>query len=516
MRALLLLIFCPLILRGQPTIETRPTRLFAELGGFYSTSGHTPFWLRANQFGIVPGKAPYATMRVGIRQDYRYYPVSDSAPSRRADLFGWGYGVEAVGNVGPAGQTQVILPEIYVRAKFSIFEVMGGRRREIAGLVDSTLSSGSYSWSGNSLPVPKIQISLPDYTPIGFTKGILSFRGNFAHGWFEGDRFVRNSYLHQKSLYGRLGKPNWPIKLYGGFNHQVMWGGRTDQLTEGLAKNGRLPSRLQDFAYVVVGNSLGRILNVDTTRYSTFDRENRVGNHLGTLDLGMEISTKKFSILLYRQSLYEDGSLFYFTNFDSGLQGLNYQKMKPALEDGLNGIRYRNLNPARTGFRITGAALEFLFTKSQGGGTFNGAVRGRDNYFNHAQFRDGWSYLGRGIGTPFITPLTEVRQGLSSYGYFANNRVRVYHAGIQGAFAKNCVFRAKFSYSENYGTYDQPFPKMMPQFSSMVSFEIPVEPSGYLITVSAAADQGDLLPRSQAVFAGVRKTWDFYKYRVRQ
>ncbi|WP_460675131.1 capsule assembly Wzi family protein [Larkinella ripae] len=491
----------PLFAAGQPVIETRPSRFFAELGGFYAPGKQTPFWLRTNQHGIVPNTLPYATLRAGVRQDYRYYPLTDITAPKRRDFFGIGYGLELVNNFGAQAKNSILLPEAYVKIRAGGFEILAGRRREVVGLVDTTLSSGSYSWSGNALPMPKIQISLPNYTPIGFTKGLVAFRGNFAHGWFGNhNRKVDHSYLHQKSLYARLGKPHWPIKLYAGFNHQVQWSGTTEELPESMAKNGQLPSRFQDYLFVVMGNSLGRLIDLDTARYSKFDRENRIGNHLGSIDLGIEYSTRNLSLLLYHQSVYEDGSLYYLTN----------------IEDGLTGLRFRNLNPASSGFRITGAVVEFLYTKSQGGSVFDdqNKLRGRDNYFNHAQYRDGWSYFGRTIGTPFITPVTDTRTNLAQYGFFNNNRVRAYHAGIQGNFAKMCGFQFKFSYSENYGTYEMPFTETARQFSSLLMLELPLDQRGLQVTFSAAADQGDLFPTRSAIYAGIRKTWDYYKYRI--
>ena len=40
----------------------------------------------------------------------------------------------------------------------------------------------------------------------------------------DGNVLQIGTYLHQKSLYGRFGKPEWKLKLYGGFNHQVIVG----------------------------------------------------------------------------------------------------------------------------------------------------------------------------------------------------------------------------------------------------------------------------------------------------
>ncbi|MFD1140502.1 capsule assembly Wzi family protein [Larkinella insperata] len=500
-RALLLFFLCPPFAFGQPVVETRPTQFFAELGGFYAPGQPTPFWMRTNQYGIIPSTLPCASLRAGVQQDYRFYPLSDTPTTKRRDRFGIGYGFELISNFDAQAKMSVLLPEAYVKVRAGVFDITAGRRREIVGLIDSTLSSGSYSWSGNALPMPKVQISLADYTPIGFTKGLLAFRGTFAHGWFGNhNRKVTHSYLHQKSLYARLGKPNWPVKFYAGFNHQAQWGGLTDELPESLAKNGRLPSRFQDYLFVLTGNSLGRLIELDTARYSRFDRENRIGNHLGSIDIGVEYSSKAVSLLLYHQSVYEDGSLYYLTN----------------IEDGLTGLRFRNLNAAPSGLRITGAVVEFLYTKSQGGSVFDdhNKLRGRDNYFNHAQYRDGWSYFGRTIGTPFITPVTDTRPELSQYGFFSNNRVRAYHAGIQGKFATNCGFQFKFSYSQNYGTYEAPFSETIRQFSSYMMLELPLTQRGLRVNFSAAADQGDLFRYSNAVYAGIRKTWDYHKYRI--
>ena len=73
----------------------------------------------------------------------------------------------------------------------------------------------------------KIQLAVTDYLPLN---ALFGFKGFYAHGWFEEDRFIKNSMLHQKALYGRFGKPHWRIKLYGGINHQVVWGGNTERL----------------------------------------------------------------------------------------------------------------------------------------------------------------------------------------------------------------------------------------------------------------------------------------------
>ncbi|GAA4451222.1 capsule assembly Wzi family protein [Nibrella saemangeumensis] len=417
---------------------------------------------------------------------------TSGVPSRKRSFFCLAYGLEAALNVGKT--QQVLIPEAYLKAKVGPFEVWGGRRREVIGLADSTMGLGPYAWSGNALPIPKIQIGLPDFTPLPMTGGLLAVQGFFAHGWFD-NGFVKNSYLHQKALYGRFGKPHWPVQLYAGLNHQVQWGGAVrESLPTGYVRGGRFPSGLNDYVDVITGKSLGTRLEVDTSKYSPFDRENRLGNHLGTVDLGLEIRGREYSLLLYRQSIYEDGSLYYLTN----------------IADGLNGIRFTNRRRLRSVISLQRLLVEFLYTRSQGGSVFADSparLRGRDNYFNHGQYRDGWSYQGRTIGTPFITPWYTTRSDLPTHWFTNNNRVMVFHTALQLLVQSRYSLFLKCSVSENQGIYDIPFTPPAWQFSSLLALQLPVTRTGWQVNLSAAIDRGRLYTDQFGVYAGLRKSW---------
>ncbi|GAB4020172.1 capsule assembly Wzi family protein [Spirosoma sp. KCTC 42546] len=469
---------------AQPT---HPVQYQTEVG-FYGTS--IPFWLRANQYGIVPSQGPSVTLRQGFSRAYRSVTRNnDSLPAhkRRID---WGWGVEGVLNAGAS--YKLLLPVAYVKVKFGKnLEVWAGRRREIIGLVDSTLSSGSYAWSGNALPMTKLQIGLPDYVP---GNALFGIKGFYAHGWFENDRLVNHVLLHQKALYGRLGKPNWRFKLYTGMNHEVMWSGTTNQLAgKSVIKNDQLPNQFSDYINVVLARPLGDRTDLDTSRISTFDHENRIGNHLGTVDLALEYTARSFSVFAYRQNIYEDGSLFHLTN----------------LADGLNGLRIRNRRPRNpNGLQIQDVLLEYVYTQSQGGSLFleNDAQRGRDNYFNHSQYQDGWSRYGLTLGTPFISPTTDSRAELPRYGFTNNNRVAVMHLGLSGLIMDYFRFYLKASYSENIGTYEVPFLNPVYQFSGLLSISSPVRHlKGTTATASLATDQGELYENRMGFYVGFRK-----------
>ncbi len=470
---------------------SKPLRYRSEAGTYLSNAGQVPFWLRANQYGIVPRQAPLLTLRQGFRVDYHDAPKTklDSlrAANRRID---WGWGAEAVLNVGESHK--LLIPEAYVKVRFANrLEVWAGRRREIIGLVDSTLSSGSYAWSGNTLPMLKIQVAVPDYLP---RNALFGFKGFYAHGWFEEERFINNVMLHQKALYGRFGKPHWRLKLYGGINHEVMWGGNTERLPGSVIKNNQLPNRFSDYIDVVTASTLGNRSNVDTNRISAFDRENRIGNHLGSVDVGFEYTARHFSVFAYRQSVYEDGSLFYLTN----------------IRDGLHGLRIRNRQPVNPKtIQIQTLLLEYLFTQSQGGDLFTDTSpfqRGRDNYFNHSQYQDGWTRFGQTMGTPFITPMSESRPDLPRYAFINNNRVSVMHLGLAGQAFDFLRFQLKASYSENLGTYNTPFPQTVHQFSSVLNLSAPLHRrSGFTINASVSTDRGDLYENNTGFYVGIRK-----------
>lgn len=463
----------------------RVNQYHVEAGGII-TADRVPFWLRANQYGTVPLQGSVARLGVGARADYR--PADSTGYRPKID---WGYGVDVVANVGTAGQ--VLLPELYLKGRVGTFEFYAGRRREIVGLVDTLLTSGAYSWSGNALPIPKIQISLPNFTDIPFTKGILAVTGAISHGWFErADRLVTGSYLHQKHLYGRLGKLTWPFRLYGGLNHQVIWAGYSPYISQSAAVDGQLPSSIRYYPDVVLGT---RNSNPNDLTITSFE-SNRIGNHLGSLDVGADVNLTNWNIFVYRQFLYDDGSLFYGTN----------------LSDGLTGLRVKNRQqPVGRIFSLRQVTVEYLFTGSQGGEAFvieDNKRRGRDNYFNHSQFLDGWTYYGRTIGTPFLMPEVEVRTSLPRYGAgIANNRVSVVHFGLSGVVLSKVNLTARLSAGRHAGTYSIPYTDVPTQFSGLLTASVPLNVLGGAVLNGAfAVDAGGLLPNSTGVSVGLRKS----------
>lgn len=463
---------------------------FVEVGGLVSSAERTPFWLRANQFGTVPASAPIGTARVGINGSVLLTDTSGlyarKAPSRAYIL---NYSAETVGNIGK--ENQLLMPEYYVQLAHRQLELMVGRRREVIGLVDTTLSSGSYSWSGNALPIPKIRFGTKGFAPLG-RRQWLAINAFIAHGQFDTD-YILHSFLHQKSVFFRVGKPSSVVRFYIGLNHNVQWGGQSNDLPPGLAVNGKLPGEFRDFPNVLFAIRIGGKLD---PRLTQFDWVNLFGNHVGSTDFGFELKLPSVNLMLYHQHSFEDAS------------GVMMQN----LPDGLTGLRIRPVNNRTSSFAIDGLLIEYLSTLNQSGPTFNQTnttVKGGDHYFNNEQYSKGWVYHDHIIGTPFITRKQAVREvyGNTTNWAINNNRVQMAHIGLQATVLQRMKLMAKFSYSRNHGVPGEPLPGTPAQFSSLVQLALPVNwLGGSFLNASMSADVGQLYDNAIGSYIGLRKT----------
>ncbi|WP_439555904.1 capsule assembly Wzi family protein, partial [Dyadobacter sp.] len=264
------------------------------------------------------------------------------------------------------------------------------------------------------------------------------------------------------------------------------WGGKSPYFTV----DGQMPRGLKNYWLAVTG-----MRPTGQANLTNFDEKNRIGNHVASIDAGAEFNFSKLNILMYRQSLVEDGSLFYLNN----------------IKDGLNGVAFTFKNEVEKGFLLDRLTLELLYTKSQGGSqtsTGNG-IRGKDDYFNNAQVRDGWSYYGRGMGTPFISAQTENSWPRYADFFTNNNRVWVSHVGLKGRISQT-IWLTKLSYSSNQGTYDAPFPGKIYQFSGIVGIEQPVTLfGGSTVKASISVDRGELFDNSIGGMLSIRKDFSF-------
>lgn len=456
------------------------TRLFVEAGGVAATSQRTPFWLRANQFGTVPLENPFVFVKAGGQALIGKNP-------RKPQLH---LQTEIVANAGHT--SLVVLPVAAATFRYRRFEAYVGRRKEFFGFGDTLLTSGSYAWSGNALPLPKVQVGTRGFVPLGFTKGLFAVHAMMAHGWFINADSVKNSFLHQKAVYIRFGKPTWKVHFYGGVHHLAQWGGQWRNPVKGSIVTldyGKLPSDLAAFISVFKASESTNVNSI-----SIFDAANRIGNHLGSIDLSTVIHSKSSEWLLYIQHPYEDKSGVVFIN----------------MMDGLYGLRWKDKNNNLTStFRLRQFTVELLNTMNQSGFQADIGRRlheGADDYFTNYQYPEGWSYRNRIIGTPFITRRDDARpewysvkggrQNEQQPMPISNNRIQMLHVALLGTIGTDIHFKCLASQSWNYGRpqYQDPvFP--LAQFSGL--FQLSKSLKKYpkiVICISLALDKGLWLP----------------------
>jgi hypothetical protein len=432
----------------------------------------TPFWQRANQNGSIPIDGNFGVLNVGL---YKIYNPNNPR------LFQWRGGIEAIGSYGKSGN--VFFSDLFVAGKMGIFELSAGQQKNVTGLMDTTLTSGSLSVAGNARPHPRIQISIPEYQSLYFTNNFLSFKFAYSDGYLGGSninygssRHISRNYFHQKSLYFRLGQKSDRLHIYTGINHQALWGGE-DKI---MPLYNLQPAKA--YWYTVSGKTLDH---------------RKVGTHFGTIDLGGEWRGKTWSYFVYRQNIFETGSLFKAINFEDGLNGISVKRNKP-------------LPAGATYFAFNSFLLEVVGTHNQiNNSPLSGlAIFQSGNYYNSYIYQRGWSYYGEGMGTPLASATNATNSDLPRNGseFTNNNRFWAFHTGLTATWLK-MKLTFKGTYSRNSGSFLSPYDSVKQQASIMLGAEKNLKIlKGCSIFSNISSDIGDLYPNSTGLLLGVRKS----------
>lgn len=473
-----LLIFTSLLWQQTPKPDTT-FKTQVEIRGLFASQGQTPLWQRSLQYGQIPMQSNAA---VAILKH-------EKTDNLKKD-FDWKYGIEATGWAGKSNE--FTLTQAYVSGRFKKWELWAGRRKEIYGIGDSSNTSGFYAWSGNAIPTPKIQFGTRDY--INFFNNWLGVHMTYSHGWLDNQGSVINSYLHQKTLYGRIGKPNSVISLFGGLNHNATWGGESKVKTGGIFDT--YPSGLNTYFYVVTLLKDRSVVKIDTN--STWDDTNGFyGNHLGSFDMAIKYQPDWGEVLLYKQTAYETGRALSLAQFNDGLVGLSFKLKKHKL---INAITVEYLYTANQGNFISGFAQLFKIVDPH--------LVEVENYYNNS--RGGWQYMGKGIGSPLVIIDRESRQGNAINGgyYFSMNAVKSYYAGVKGILPGEIAYHLRLS--QSYYAYPRNHLKprlqasdFIPQLSWGLSLEKSISNS-FTAHANVAGDQGERTNNTLGIQLGIK------------
>ena len=439
-----------------------------EFSGSAATDKYTPFWIVSNKYGTVPLDAGNAYLRSGI-----FHGQSLGGGFR------WSAGADILATT--SRYRNVYLQQLFTGISYKNLNLTIGSKENYTSLWDRDLSSGDMVFSSNSRPIPEINVSVPQFTTIPYTKGFLQFKGNFAVGRsFDTDYieqfinekqyYTQNTLWHHKSLHIKIIDPKneIPFTVTMGIRHNAQWGG-----TSSDPKVGAQPNSFKDFIRIVTGRSGGE-------GSTQSDMINVLGNHYGSYEIKLGYLNTAFDIHAYKQHFFDDAS---------GMELYN-------ITDGLYGVQaiLHNFLPVKK------IVLEYICTRNQSGpvhlidydhSIYPGYGGGNDNYYNNGEYRTGISYFGRSIGSPLLTSPEYNSNG--DLG-FKNNRIRTFHLGFQGFLSKQVSYRILATSSEGWGTMSRPFLKKDENLSCALKLSY-CHPrlDGWLFSGEIAADSGSTI-----------------------
>lgn len=455
------------------------------LYGAGATEKTLPFWAVTNKNGMIPsthsgllvagtdfkyGSKPGIDVYAGLKLSGSVVPgsLTDVAASPAIK----GYGISPLQKTGTAWRGMV--EELYVGVGWKMLRLdlgMIDRTPEYNGL---SLTGGNIVWSGNSRNAPGYNLQV-NYFEIPGTRGIFSIKANYADYKLVDDRYVDGAMLHNKSIYFKF-KLHKRVHLQLGLEQWAMWGGVSPVY-------GPQPHSFKDYLRVVCGKSGGS----DATES---DQINVLGDHRGRELIQLDWTADAFTLSFAHDIPFEDGSGIRFKNFPDGVNTLNFS--------------FHDRDKW-----VTDILYEFVYTKWQSGPHHDTStdpdrqdeewhiLGGRDNYFNNGEYRSGWTYYGRTIGLPLITPKPVVSEDGLVLGV-CNNRVVAHHIGIAGKFARKIPYRLKATYSKNFGQYVQSYADIFDSAPEQVSLALEVDVPRIFrklpvsLSVGAYGDVGEL------------------------
>jgi hypothetical protein len=249
-----------------------------------------------------------------------------------------------------------------------------------------------------------------------------------------------------------------------------------------------MPRGIKDFFKAVI--PLG---GDDST--PTPEQANISGNQIGNWHLAFTLKTKPVDVRIYGEHLFEDFSQLFFFEYQSNREGKREIVYYP-WRDIQAGISVTN----KSGYLdfISSVQYEYTSMYDQSGAGYNDPnayykeqMDGADDYYNHSIY-PGWHYYGMGIGNPLaISPLYNKNGSL----VFSGNRFKAHCIGVNGAFCKDDAlkYRLMYTYSENWGTYFNPFSKKMYTTSLLADLAF-VPPCGkWVCSLSLAFDKSNYI-----------------------
>lgn len=453
-----------------------------ETSATLSGGEHTPFWLVANKHGLSSIRKNNAYLDAGIFRDME-----------KDKDFSYALGLEMVG--ASRFTSKFFIQQAYADVRYRWLQLSIGSKERGSELKNDLLSSGGMTFSTNARPIPQVRLSIPEYTPVPFTKHWLHVKGHVAYGRFTDDnfqerftggrsKFTKGTYYHSKAAFVKVENEKSLVSVELGIEMAAQFGGDCYYPNgDGTYTVIATPNKLKDFIKVFIPSGGG-------SDASESDQINILGNHVGSYSAAVSYRFPDWKVRAYYEHFFEDrsGMVFTYGMWKDCLTGLEVTLPE---------------NPVATA--VVG---EFIYTKHQSGAFhyldgFNKPFTGADNYYNNGQYA-GWEHWGQGLGNPFLTaPIYNEDGDLA----FKSNRVKGFHLGVNGSPTSEIDYRVLVSVVKHWGTYGVPFRAIRRSRNGLL--EVTYKPErikGWSFTLAGAADGGNMVGDSWGGMLTIRKT----------
>ena len=448
---------------------------FVEYGATVHTGDNTPLWQMSNLQGLASlDNSTYIRGGVFYHDQWGKWTVNG--------------GLDLVAAAGFNSGIQ----QAYADFRYKWLGIFAGSKEMTAPLINSCLSSGELTWSGNSKPIPQIMIGIPEYL---YLLPRLAIKGEISYGWFTdsnwmeghtnlaaGGWYTKNIKYHHKEGFVRIGVPGGKWQLDFGMTLDTQFGGQM-VTASGVTDLG---NTLKDYFRIFIPGSAGEDKPANDALFYQ-------GNFVGTEQIRGTYRGKEVAVSLYLDNYFEDFSAMGKQNGWDGLWGLE--------------LKFKRFRP------INNIVLEYLQTTNQSGPLHGlhepeeGPVHktgGSDNYYNNGLY-PGWAHWGMANGNPLLRAPIYNEDGTLSFKY---NRVKAVHLGWSGEISDEWEYMAKLTMNRTWGTHGAPTLDILENFSAYAAFQYrPAKLKTWAFHASLGLDTGDIYGDNFGFQLKVRKTF---------
>ena len=410
------------------------------LGAIGSTDAYLPFWMTANQWGLMPERSG----SLAVLQARSEFNPDNTLQWR------WGSSL-AVNNytnpLDPEGApTHLMVDELYGSLKWKVFTLDAGWKHRDLDFYGADKSLGSLSVtgghvveSGNARTMPGYLITL-DPVAVPLTKGRFFIYGAYGDYKPLEERYVADPLIHRTRIGFRL-KAGERLTFDGLLDHYAVWGG----VIPGF---GEMKVNLENYLRTVTGRPAG-------ADGPNMDRQNVIGDQGGSENFRMSYKGDGWTAVLQHDIPYNDGSGMGFQNFPDGVNTLSFSwddkdRWLSDIVFEYHYTMYQSGTYQDEHFDENGQKYRVPGSKTTGG----------DNYFHNGEYKSCWTSYSRLIGDPLILPKgvhdgtwTSAKVNLD----LENTRYTAHHLGLGGKLFRKHPYRLMLTRSVNYGTYSKPY-----------------------------------------------------------